>query len=315
MIELLVVITIIGILVALLLPAVQAAREASRRIQCANQLHQLALAAHNYHSAWNSFPPGVDHATSTKYSLFVIMLPFIEGGNLYQQWIATNADQTTLAGTVIQGLVCPSDRIAKNPAQKKSGSGSYYGVTSYAGNAGTRAWCFSNNTQAKADGIFFEVGVYSIPVNGQRTVRMADIRDGSSQTFLFGERSHDDPNFDSFVSAGYMPGQLMNGFGFWTGSEGGWAMIDVALGGYAPLNYAVPATYANRASLNPSANSSTDFYRNYADMRLGAYGSCHLGGANFATADGAAHFINDTVTTSVFQGLCTRDGGELVAMP
>ena len=130
MIELLVVIAIIGMLVALLLPAVQAAREAGRRIQCGNQLRQLAMAAHNYHTAWNTFPPGVDHATSNRTSLFVIMLPYIENGALYQQWVQPGANRTTLAGTVLGSLVCPSDAIPSNPVNH---GGTKYGLTSYGG--------------------------------------------------------------------------------------------------------------------------------------------------------------------------------------
>ena len=314
LVELLVVITIIGILVSLLLPAVQAAREAARRIQCANQMRQLALAAHNYHAAWSSFPPGVDHATSDRTSLYVILLPFIENGNLYLLWTAADADRDTLAGTVLKSLVCPSDSIAINPVEH---GGVYYGLTSYGGNAGTRSFCSASSlwtTTPKTDGIFFEVGAKSYPINNQTTVRIADIRDGTSQTFLFGERSHDDPNFDTFAAAGYENGQPMGQFGFWTSSCGGWSMFDVTLSGYAPINYAIPVPYANRASLNPAAGNVNQFYY-YADFRLCAFGSCHPGGANFAAADGAAHFVNDSMKLDVLQALCTRDGQEIVTLP
>src|SRR5712671_3528288 len=81
LIELLVVIAIIGILVALLLPAVQAAREAARRMQCGNNTKQLALAMHNYHDVYGSFPPG---RTSSNISAHAHLLPYIEQGNLYQ---------------------------------------------------------------------------------------------------------------------------------------------------------------------------------------------------------------------------------------
>ena len=83
LVELLVVIAIIGFLVAMLLPAVQSAREAARRVHCSNQLKQLALAAHHYHATWNSFPPGVDRSTSEKQSLFVFLLPEMEDRNFY----------------------------------------------------------------------------------------------------------------------------------------------------------------------------------------------------------------------------------------
>jgi prepilin-type N-terminal cleavage/methylation domain-containing protein/prepilin-type processing-associated H-X9-DG protein len=312
LIELLVVITIIGILVALLLPAIEGAREAGRRLQCINRLRQLALAAHNYHTDWNSFPPGVDHATSTKTSLFVIMLPYIENGAFYQQWIAPGADRTALAGTVLSGLVCPSDAIATNPVLHGS---TRYGVTSYGGNAGTRSFCsVVSSDDLRADGVFFEVGAASYPVNGQTTVTIADIKDGSSQTLLFGERSHYDPNFDSFAGAGCEGGQPMNQFGFWTGSCGSWDLADVTLSSYAPINYQVPLDYSRRAQLNPPANSPTSFYY-YADQRLCAFGSSHPGGANFALADGSGRFLSDSINLTTLRALSTRAGGEPVTLP
>jgi prepilin-type N-terminal cleavage/methylation domain-containing protein len=311
-VELLVVITIIGILVSLLLPAVQAAREAGRRLQCANQIRQLALAAHNYHAAWNTFPPGVDHATFTRTSLFVIMLPYIENGAFYQQWIQPNADRTTLAGTVLTSLVCPSDQIPNNPVVH---GGSKYGVTSYGGCAGTRSFCsVISSPDLRADGVFFEVGANSYPVNGQGTVDMAAIKDGSSQTLLFGERNHDDANFDSFAAAGCERGQPMGEFGFWTGSCGSWELADVTLSSYAPINYQLPFAYADRAKLNPPVGGTNDFYY-YADLRLCAFGSGHPGGANLAMADASSHFFPQNVDLTTLRALSTRAGGEVVTLP
>jgi len=312
MVELLVVITIIGMLTALLLPAVQSAREAGQRIQCASQLRQLAMAAHNYHAAWNTFPPGVDHATSNKTSLLVIMLPYIENGAFYQQWIQPGANRTALAGTVLGGLVCPADPIPKNPVNHGS---TKYGLTSYGGCAGTRSFCsVTSSPDLKADGVFFEVGAYSYPVNGQTAVSIAAIADGTSQTLLFGERNHDDANFDSFSAAGWEKGQPLGEFGFWTGSCGGWDLADVTLSSYAPINYQVPLGYADRARLNPAANSATDFYF-YADLRLCAFGSGHPGGANFAMADASGHFLSENVDLATLRALSTRAGGEIVTLP
>src|SRR5215216_5717465 len=112
LVELLVVIAIIGVLVALLLPAVQAAREAARRMQCSNHLKQLSLALHNYESTHLTLPPaGID---SNQMSWVVLTLPFIEQGNLYSQfnfnaggWNAFN--RITLVKRVkIPALLCPS---------------------------------------------------------------------------------------------------------------------------------------------------------------------------------------------------------------
>jgi type II secretory pathway pseudopilin PulG len=93
------VIAIIGILVGLLLPAVQAARESARRLHCSNQLQQLALAAHNHHTTCNAFPPGVDRSTPQKSSLFVFLLPYLEGGSLYEQFAGQKAPCAQGPGT------------------------------------------------------------------------------------------------------------------------------------------------------------------------------------------------------------------------
>jgi prepilin-type N-terminal cleavage/methylation domain-containing protein/prepilin-type processing-associated H-X9-DG protein len=315
MIELLVVIAVISILIALLLPTVQAVREAARRMQCANQLCQLALASHNYHEQWNSFPPGVDrNSTSKKSSLFVFLLPYIENGNFHEKWSQPNADRDALAGTVLTGLVCPSDLIPSNPVLH----GTYYGLTSYGGNGGTRSFspCYATSAscQLKADGVFFESGVNSRPVDGQTTVSINAIKDGTSQTLLLGERSHDDANFDSFTSKRWGKGQTLGEYGFWTGSCGNYALADATLSAYAPVNYRVPSDYANRAAMNPAVNSSSAFAY-YEDLRLCAFGSQHAGGANFAMADGAVQFLNDDLSLETLRALSTRAGNEAVSCP
>lgn len=313
LIEVLVVVAIIGTLIALLLPAVQSARESARRVQCNNRLRQLALAAHNHHAARRSFPPGVEHSTSKRTSLFVLLLPYMEDVEFYQQWIRPGADRAELAGTVIGGLVCPSSVIPDNPVAHHGGT--RYGITSYGGNAGTRSFCSNvSSPDLRADGVFFETGARSVPVKGQRPVRVRDVLDGCSKTLLFGERSHLDPNFDSFAAAGYQGRQPMGEFGFWTGSAGAWCLADVTLSSYAPMNYRVPLPFSARSQLSPPVGALTDFYY-YADLRLCAFGSNHPGGANFALADGSVRFIHDDVSQVTLRGLSTRSGAEPIDLP
>lgn len=199
LIELLVVIAIIAVLIALLLPAVQAAREAARRIQCTNQLKQLALAAHNYESTHNVYPPGemkIRFATKPRFrgfSLFVNLLPFLEQQPLYNQWNfadpLSNTDGTTAnSSVVLSTLLCPSDIIQQNPVP--SGT-RWYAISSYGGSGGSQS---HPPDLLSSDGMFHATGPAA---PGFAQVRAADVVDGLSNTLFFGERNHLDPNYGS----------------------------------------------------------------------------------------------------------------------
>jgi len=312
LVELLVVIAIIGVLVALLLPAVQAAREAARRMQCSNNLKQLALGAQNYHDRLRSFPPGTLAKTfaaapkSRSTALLVFLLNEMEQSSLRNELDPhdpyvniTNG----LAGTVLPVIVCPSDVIPQNPVPQGTPP-NLYGVTSYAGNGGTGGtyyrfygYCKSVATQS-TDGMFCETGPNSAPVAGQDSVRMSDVLDGTSNTLLFGERSHVDPAFD--VAAAANGGQQVIGqYGFWH-SAGGLAIVDATLTTLPPLNY--------RTDPNEVWNTS-------ACLRTNAFGSLHPGGANFGLVDGSVQFFADSIEMTVYRALSTRAGGEIAQVP
>src|SRR5262245_536663 len=224
LIELLVVIAIIAVLIGLLLPAVQKVREAAARASCQNNLKQIALSAHNYHGANGKFPPGVNQLSFTAMprfrgvTLFVYLAPFMEQDNLSRDWNLTDplvnttvpaAGPAAKTATVVPILVCPSDVIPQNPVD--SGSNRWYALSSYGGNGGTRSY---DPQVATHDGIFFVIGPGSQTAPTGQPVRMDDVVDGLSNTALFGERSHVDPNNDASAAVIVPPsGQFVNPMG------------------------------------------------------------------------------------------------------
>jgi len=332
LVELLVVIAIIGILIAMLLPAVQAAREAARRTECTNRLKQISLAALNYHDTLRSFPGGTVMAwwfpTRTPpgrgTSLFIHLLPYIEMNNLYSQWDFSDPDKafTNFGGglnsTSARGpmlLLCPSDPEHEDPlhyTQTIQGIpfDRYITVTNYAGNGGTRSYS-PDSGYLQTDGIFFMVGPYSEPLPNQQPVRLADVTDGGSNTILFGERSRTDRNYDTFSAQGWDWAFRM--YGNWCGASRG-ALAHVTLSSYSPLNYRLPFDYEHRALANPPANTATDF-KYYIDLRVCAFGSNHPGGANLSMCDGSVRFISETIPLITLRALSTRQGGDSETAP
>ncbi|MGE3777880.1 MAG: DUF1559 domain-containing protein [Pirellulaceae bacterium] len=209
LVELLVVIAIIGILVSLLLPAVQAAREAARRMQCGNNLKQIGLAVHNYHDTFKVFPSGwvgdVNTASSEVWGWSALMLPFIEQNALYEQMGVTRRSLRVLlspapAGmgraslplvqTPLKAFICPTDTgynkpgLVHNNRHFNDGLGAaaglggatqvWPGVSNYMGIAGHRD--VANN--AANTGIFY----------GNSGIGISDVLDGTSNTLMVGER-------------------------------------------------------------------------------------------------------------------------------
>jgi prepilin-type N-terminal cleavage/methylation domain-containing protein/prepilin-type processing-associated H-X9-DG protein len=322
LVELLVVIAIIGVLVALLLPAVQAAREAGRRSQCQNQIRQLAIAAHNFHDVRGAFPPGVyqlSFASAPRFrgvSLFVDLLPYYEQNSLAEGWDRVDPLTNTAGGAnsrtakKLALLICPSDVIPANPID--TGSGRWYGLTSYGGNGGSRSY---DPQFATNDGVFFVIGPGSQTAPSGTPIKMADVLDGLSNTALFGERCHFDPNHDSFAANVSAPmGQFVNAMGamgWWAPSGGRLAAGDVTLSAYAPINFRTPAPFAQGSSMSPPA---TDYnsYLYYNDRKVCAYSSLHPGGANFALGDGSTRFIAQTISQVNLQRICVRNDGQVV---
>ena len=303
LVELLVVITIIGILISLLLPAVQSAREAARRLQCSNHLKQLALALHNYHVAQRQFPIGqfvyIDaHAPDgwLRQSWFYAVLPFMEQQALadtYQQHIGSSSRTGSFSYTnmpdkavVVPGFMCPSD--GANPKVHNGSSTSnqqgFHG--NYVLNGGSTFFNEGGNTNSANLNGLFQV------LSG---VRIEDIRDGASNTLLASELI-------------LVPDGTVG-----TGQE------DIR-GRYHNVRHA-GALFSTRYPPNTSEPDRHNYCINNIKQAPCTYTgtdvivsarSYHSGGVNTALADGSVRFVSNSIDATLFQKLGTRAGNEVV---
>ncbi len=313
LVELLVVIAIIGALIALLLPAVQSARETSRRIACANNLKQLGLALHSFHDAFGYFPPGRGGPAPLVFSPQAFLLPYVEQGGLYGQIDFKSAPMSlVIAGVSYSGaannaaaiqtvsvLSCPSD-----PDEGRV-PGSTYGGTDYA--ACTGSGNVGYGTLVAADGVFFLTS----------SIRFADLIDGTSHTAAFSERMLGTgltvTSLGSGDSALYVL-ELGNGVdvspstcaslgtGDWYSTRGAKWM----LGNYGNTlynHYYAPST-ANWDCMNQAQQKGL----------MGAR-SNHPGGVNLLLCDGSTRFVASTVNLTVWQAVATRAGAETSDLP
>lgn len=296
LVELLVVITIIGILIALLLPAVQAAREAARRGQCSNNLKQLGLALLNYESTFGSFPPAA--INSNQMTWRTLILPGLEQDSLYQR--VNFRGGSTAAGVVVfntQGreqiglervdaFLCPSSvgpadiRSPNNPVTVAGVAvypytAHYYGVLGPIGlNPITNA-----NYQTQYPGTWFgdcaTQGTSGYPAG----IKLADISDGTSNTFLLGELAW--RGMDRYRAWTW---------GFYTDPSG------TALLGSKNVMYPI------NSKLPPATP-------NVGHNQI-AFGSQHPGGCQFAMADGSARFVSQTIDQVTYLATASRNGDE-----
>jgi prepilin-type N-terminal cleavage/methylation domain-containing protein len=284
LVELLVVITIIGILIALLLPAVQAAREAARKMQCSNNLKQMGLAMHSYLAATSSyFPPG--SPGPARHGLFTYMLPFLELNGIYDQ-LHLNSDPKTEAQhfTVVTTYLCPSypyPTLLRNFQVDMDGA-----LTTYQGVGGA----YYNDSEGYAGTASYG----KIPRNGifmwGRCRPVSEVTDGTSNTLAMGE----------FV-------QRDN-----TGRTSASNVRAWILGGNAdPTNYISYAFKVIQYQLNsPLERDADGIPYNYLPM-----GSHHAGGGNFLIGDGGVQFLNDQINFDLYRSLATCNRGEAVQLP
>lgn len=295
LVELLVVIAIIGILIALLLPAVQAAREAARRSQCTNNLKQIGLALHNYVDTATVLPygtPGCCNVRGCNWSTMI--LPFAEQGALFdtfdcrlQMRVAPN---DAAAMRIVPFYICPSDPASAEPVRDRFATHNpspslalWYpasiGPTSVDGciycdmpkaaqtDPDSYCCCSWNYGTPKHD----SCGVFGRHVSA---VKLEHILDGTSNTIMVGESRPIECNFHVAFGDNFP---------------------------LAPTNVPINAPFVS--------NNAGDWRRNCG------YKSYHPGGANFLMADGSCHYLAETIDYRVYNGLGTKGGCEAVSIP
>jgi len=313
LVELLVVIAIIATLIGLLLPAVQSAREAARRMKCASNLRQISLGAVSYHDVRKKFPPGYTQERFgggyEGHSVFYFLLPFIEEKSLFDSMdperprrnVSRVANEKS--GAALAVFSCPSANFPEgNPHAYRANE--WYGATSYRGNGGSRPIFATSSTN---DGMFMATGDAARKASTAPPgleVRLKDVLDGTSKTLLFAEFAHSDNNFNSFTDAGWNSGSTISTWSRWYPAGGDIGLGNLLCGAFAPVNYRTP--FGHGESGAPRSRSQWYVYQ---DQRLSSIGSVHGNGANVGFADGSVRFLGDSVPQSVLALLCTRSDG------
>jgi prepilin-type N-terminal cleavage/methylation domain-containing protein/prepilin-type processing-associated H-X9-DG protein len=351
LIELLVVIAIIAVLIALLLPAVQAAREAAKRAQCVNNLKQIALANHNYHSSFNSFPMGQTVQWTTAYgytyqegwtdwSCHALLLGYIEQSPLYNaanfmqtccfSGALADAMNSTVYLTRISSYLCPSD-----------GQAGLVNINSYYGSIGTTV----------AQGFHTVSGIFTLedPYYGTPCppIGLQNVTDGSSNTILFSEGVVSIAGRgNTWRGNGINTGTNTDGF---NGTATGLDVEQKTPQALADALAACNAFWAASPAGTTNHNGMKEFHgqvwalgeRSYtlfntiippnsklypwSSCKLGSKGSApnetqfvnassfHPGGCNFAFADGSVRFVKDTVAMNIYWALGTRNYNEVIS--
>ncbi len=305
LVELLVVIAIIGILIALLLPAVQAAREAARRSTCTNQLKQIALAIHNYHDTYKQLPPAAAGGWGHTYHAYI--LPFVEQQavhDLFYPWSDSGYANSTsrptdrftiVARTVIPGFKCPSDPMPQTRALNNVRD---RGVGNYSACAGGDLFESDNVADSSpypavdvrnANGMMLP---YMFTTSSRRRpcVRFAEVIDGLSNTVMVAETPYIlDARVCDVCDHTYHYSNNID-------SRRGQDYSECIGSTYFPINLAF----------------STDASIPAETQRELAFGSYHPGGCNAALGDASVRFASETIDIDIWRAVGSRNGKETV---
>ncbi|MEO2036060.1 MAG: DUF1559 domain-containing protein [Planctomycetaceae bacterium] len=321
LIELMVVIAIVAVLVSLIFPAVQQAREAARRVGCQNNLKQLGLALHNYHAVYRSFPTGfVSQAPFVYATATTMLLPHLDHSalrNLYNQSVSWDQQSPKVATTVIPVLICPSNtgRVTGSSEIVRTlfgGAlvGDTFAVTTYLYCKGVNdAWCHPPGRMLAA-----EHGMFNSSF-GNWTTQIKDITDGTSQTIAIGEGAtgHEwvvchgagctaptaHPAEQAWIVGGVNPKNIAEN-GLMSPNPFGCTMDPLNKNPVTDSAIDIPTAHDCTSSANGGRHSTSNFR------------SSHIGGGNFLFADGSVQFISENIDMLTYQGLSTIAGSEVI---
>jgi prepilin-type N-terminal cleavage/methylation domain-containing protein len=323
LVELLVVIAIIGILVGLLLPAVQQAREAARRMSCSNNMKQLGLAMHNYESSFKKVPrlassvtaPGLtpQNGNWNGYSAHTMILPYIEQGPLFQQFQFNvyhyNNPALTSGRTKIAGFLCPSDKDFPNNTE--------IGWNNYGWSEGpNKGW---NIAEALQNGFFHRA----------KETKFGDVIDGLSNTIMAAEFVKGDntaalySRFGDFANNVPFPGGFPDQFPTNAQLEAYGLLTDAAPTHRSPAGFRWTAPGFYNTAINTMAGPN---WQHVSGMPCNGCGqgdsqgvfparSRHTGGAMHGMGDGSVQFISDSTDLRIYQGLGSADAGDVAQLP
>ena len=331
LVELLVVIAIIAVLIGLLLPAVQSAREAARRMSCSNNLKQLGLASHNFESTYRTLPPGEwtrasTTAATTRPAWTTVVLRFLEESNKFNQFdfsvdVNTHANNLAARQQDVAAYLCPSDASVASFIH----GGLPVGRLNYFGSIGGVADCrVLDGRSGVFNGNFSALQLNETPVG----VKLSDISDGTSNTALHAEvmrkfestsainHTTNKQSGDIAVGVGLVDGR--NDPGCVAGSSAGTRINYVGLQYYrgginhtSLYSHTLPINW-NRRTVNPASQQYTCGDASFRRAHIGA-SSYHPGGINAAFCDGSVRFFSDATSFEVWYSLGTRGNGEVIS--
>jgi prepilin-type N-terminal cleavage/methylation domain-containing protein len=341
LVELLVVIAIIGVLVALLLPAVQAARAAARRMQCSNNVKQLALACHNFEGTTGVLPPWASGVLTEYGSSHYLLLPYVEQTGVYQQASGVSFNVRT---SPVKVFACPDDATVKNGLFSNAAM-SYFGSSGAAARTSFNGLPYGAATYAINGQVATAQLIDGHPVKGSTT--LVKIKDGTSNTVLFAERMAfcAGPNFPNGASTHLATGSVT--WSIW--ARGGrntvnsnWvdgapaAPLPPALNSAAPSGYTwwdcpvfdCPYTATTNTNGGPGPRSDPNFRQNWDGGVVNPGGiqgdaipqrcdyrrlqALHAGVMVTGLADGSVRTISSQISALTWARVCTKDEGEVL---